>query len=211
MRRSLFNHFFFPSFCLHCQVKQPFYYPLCASCLQLVEILPQESSSQLITFDAPSPISSLISLLKKGKAPFLAAGIAAYMGLQYLRSDLPPPDWIVPVPQSLMRALQVGYNPSRLLANMLAPLLGAPVALLLKRRRQWFRQTKLDRERRYRLSVEQFAWNSHYSIAGKVLLLVDDLIGTGSTLRCCERRLLEGLPLRVIQMAAIADSSFKPA
>ena len=144
--------------------------------------------------------------LKSGKAPRLAEGLAGYMAIQYLKSDLPLPDIIAAVPQSLHRSLKVGYNPSLLLAQHLGKTLDRPVLELLKRKRQLFCQMKVDQERRYLLSVENFVWKKRLSIAEKTILLIDDIIGTGATLRACSQRLYEGLPLKVIKMACVRES-----
>lgn len=144
--------------------------------------------------------------LKSGKAPHLAKGLAGYMALQYLKKDLPLPDIIVPVPQSLHRSLQIGYNPSLLLAQHLGKILDRPVISLLKRKRQLVCQMKVDKERRYLLSVENFAWQKRIPIVEKTILLVDDVMGTGATLRACAQRLYEGFPLKIIKMACISES-----
>jgi competence protein ComFC len=143
--------------------------------------------------------------LKSGKAPRLAEGLAGYMALQYLKSDLPLPDLVVPVPQSLHRSLHVGYNPSLLLAQHLGKTLDRPVLQLLKRKRQLFCQMKVDTDQRYLLSAENFAWRKRVPIAEKTILLVDDIVGTGASLRACAQRLYEGFPLKIIKMACILE------
>jgi predicted amidophosphoribosyltransferase len=196
----------FPSQCWHCDDSTAFSHPLCESCLKLLDILPP--SNPLITFEGQGPAWTLIQALKSGKAPCLAKGLAGYMALQYLKNDLPLPDLIVPVPQSLFRSLQVGYNPSLLLAHHLGKTLDRPVIPLLKRKRQLVCQMRVDRERRYRLSVESFQWKKRVPIAEKTILLMDDIKGTGATLRACAQRLYEGFPLKIIQMACTQEMLF---
>lgn len=199
-----FLELIFPPFCWHCEEPSAFPHPLCDSCLKLLDVLP--SSTPLITFEGQGPAWTLIKALKSGKAPRLAQGLAGYMALQYLKSHLPLPDFIVPVPQSLPRALKVGYNPSLFLAEHLGKALDRPVVQLLKRKRQLVCQMRVDRERRYRLSVENFQWRKKIPIAEKTILLVDDVMGTGATLRACAQRLNEGFPLKIIPMACVLES-----
>jgi len=198
-----FLEIIFPPLCWHCNDPALFSRPLCESCLKLIDILPP--SNPLITFEGQGPAWTLIKALKSGKAPRLAEGLAGYMALQYLQNDLPLPDLIVPVPQSLFRSLQVGYNPSLLLAHHLGKILGRPVMPLLKRKRQLVCQMRVDREDRIRLSVENFQWNKRVPIAEKTILLLDDMKGTGATMRACAQRLYEGFPLKIIQMACIHE------
>lgn len=193
----------FPPFCWHCEDSAALSQPLCPSCVKLLDILPL--ADPIATFEGQGPAWTLVKALKSGKAPKLAQGLAGYMALQYLKNDLPLPDLIVPVPQSFHRSLQVGYNPSLLLAQHLGKILDRPVIQLLKRKRQLFCQMKVDREKRYRLSVENFQWRKRVPIAEKTILLVDDIVGTGATLRACAQRLYEGFPLKVIKMACVME------
>jgi ComF family protein len=201
-----FLEILFPPFCWHCEEAAVFPHPLCDSCVKLLDVLPP--SSPLATFEGQGPAWTLIKALKSGKAPRLAQGLAGYMVLQYLKNNFPLPDLIVPVPQSLPRALKVGYNPSLLLAQHLGKALDRPVVQLLKRKRQLVCQMRVDREHRYRLSAENFQWKKRISFAEKTLLLVDDVMGTGATLRACAQRLNEGFPLKIIQMACVQEGLF---
>ncbi len=194
----------FPPFCWHCDEPATLSQPLCSSCIKLLDILPP--ADPLVTFEGQGPAWTLIKALKSGKAPRLAGGLAGYMALHYLKSDLPLPDLIVPVPQALHRSLQVGYNPSLLLAQHLGKTLDLPVMQLLKRKRQLYCQMKVDRERRYLLSTENFQWKKRVPIAEKIILLVDDIVGTGATLRACTQRLYEGFPLKVIKMGCVIEN-----
>jgi ComF family protein len=193
----------FPPFCWHCDEPGTLSQPLCPSCVKLLDILPP--ADPLVTFEGQGPAWTLIKALKSGKAPRLAEGLAGYMAFQFLKSDLSLPDIIVPVPQSLHRSLQVGYNPSLLLAEHLGKTLDRPVIQLLKRKRQLFCQMKVDRDRRLFLSAENFAWKKQVSIAEKTILLVDDIVGTGATLRACAQRLYEGFPLKIIKMSCVTE------
>jgi competence protein ComFC len=194
----------FPPLCWHCEQSVSLAEPLCSSCVKFLDLLPK--AEPLITFEGQGPAWTLMKALKSGKAPHLAKGLAGYMALQYLKKDLPLPDIIVPVPQSLHRSLQIGYNPSLLLAQHLGKILDRPVISLLKRKRQLVCQMKVDKERRYLLSVENFAWQKRIPIVEKTILLVDDVMGTGATLRACAQRLYEGFPLKIIKMACISES-----
>lgn len=193
----------FPPQCWHCNAPET--HLLCESCRGLLDILPIDSSKPIATFEGQGPAWTLIKALKSGKAPKSAEGLAGYMALQYLKNNLPLPDLIVPVPQSLFRSLQVGYNPSLLLAIHLGKILNRPVFQLLKRKRQWIRQMNLDKERRYLLSVENFAWKKKVAIERKTILLVDDVMGTGATLRACAQRLYEGFPLKILKLGCVGQ------
>jgi ComF family protein len=156
-----------------------------------------------VTFEGEGPAWTLVKALKSGKAPGLAKGLAGYMAMQLLNSSHQIPDLIVPVPQSVFRSLQIGYNPAHLLAVHLGKILDRPVDSLLKRSLQLLRQTQLPADQRRRLSASQFHWRKRIALHEKTVLLVDDLIGTGATFRCCTQRLSEAFPLKIIKMAAV--------
>jgi len=189
----------FPPFCRHCDEPVPLSQPLCSSCVELLTFLPP--ADPLVTFEGQGPAWTLMKDLKSGKAPGLAKGLAGYMALHYLKNNFPLPDFIVPVPQSLHRSLQIGYNPSFLLAQHLGQTFDRPVLQLLKRKRQLYCQMNVDREKRLLLPAENFDWKKNVSIAEKTVLLVDDIVGTGATLRACAQRLYEGFPLKIIKTA----------
>ena len=197
--------FLFPPLCWHCNEPAPFSHSLCSACLAFLAPL-SSSSDPLITFEGEGPAWTLIQALRSGKAPHLAEGLAGYMALQLLHSHHPLPDFIIPVPQSLFRSLQIGYNPRYLLAHHLGKILNRPVLSLLKRSPQLLRQTQLPLDRRRLLSASHFQWRKPFPLHEKTILLVDDLIGTGATLRCCAQRLNEAFPLKIIKMAAVRQN-----
>jgi predicted amidophosphoribosyltransferase len=53
--------------------------------------------------------------------------------------------------------------------------------------------------------VENFQWKKQVPITEKTILLVDDILGTGATLRASAQRLYEGFPLKVIKMGCVAE------
>ena len=192
----------FPPLCWHCHDTAPLSNPLCSSCLAYLTPI-SHSLDPLVTFEGQGPAWTLIQALKSGKAPHLAQGLAGYMALQFLHSHHPLPDYIIPVPQSLFRSLQIGYNPAHLLAHHIGKALDRPVLSLLKRSPALLRQTQLPPDRRRILSASHFQWRKPFPLYEKTVLLVDDLIGTGATLRCCAQRLYEAFPLKIIKMAAV--------
>lgn len=193
--------FLFPPLCWHCDQPAKVGRPLCSTCLSYLTPLP--SSTDLVAFEGEGPAWTLVKALKSGKAPEAAKGLAGYMAVQLLNSHHAVPELIVPVPQSLFRALQIGYNPAELLAVHLGKILNRPVVKLLKRSHSLLDQMQLPPDRRRRLSASQFQWRKQVPLCEKTILLVDDLIGTGATLRCCAQRLSEAFPLKIIKMAAI--------
>jgi predicted amidophosphoribosyltransferase len=94
-----------------------------------------------------------------------------------------------------------GYNQSALIAQEIARLLERPCLDLLKKRSGDFPQTGLSREQRESLTSDAITWKKHHPISDKIVLLVDDVMTTGSTLRRCTETLQEAYPQAIYALA----------
>lgn len=123
--------------------------------------------------------------------------LAAYeRGLRTL-PDLPPPDALVPVPLHPRRLLLRGFNQSREIARLVARRHGLPIEQgALRRIRRTVPQMELAREARAENIRGAFRAEAPL-VEGKRLLLVDDIMTTGSTLEECARELLRAGAKRV--------------
>lgn len=101
------------------------------------------------------------------------------------------PELLVPVPQHARRARRRGFNHAALLAGALAGAApGARVVDALACTRETPPQKGLDRLSRERNLRGVYAVRRPGPIAGRRVLLVDDVVTTGATARACARLLL---------------------
>lgn len=121
---------------------------------------------------------------RRSVAPRLAAQMAAHAP-----EILAGADAIVPVPLHRARERQRGFNQ----ADDLARGLGLPVARALVRRRATRPQVELPAARRHGNVRDAFACargrRAGRAVAGRVVVLVDDVATTGATLEACARAL----------------------
>jgi ComF family protein len=110
-------------------------------------------------------------------------------------------DLIIPVPLHVKKFRMRGFNPSFLLVRDWATIAAMlndelpdiPVARDVLERRRWTEpQTGLGRKKRLTNVKNAFSVNDHSIIAGKRILLVDDVFTTGATANECAKVLLKG-------------------
>ena len=161
--------------------------PVCIACL----LSPPPWQHCCAALPYVPPWSGLISAYKyrgeAGLVRFLALQMKAHEGIQQLIEEA---DVLLPVPLSAQRLHQRGFNQSLLLARALSPRQTLPDALL--RLRDTPSQAGLQREERLHNLVHALACNprSFSTLQGRRVVLVDDVLTTGSTLRACTEALL---------------------
>jgi ComF family protein len=114
------------------------------------------------------------------------------------------PDLIIPVPLHPSKERSRGYNQSRMIADGLSSVLHIPVAAnQLIRLRSTGSQTKRNRYNRFENMKDVFHVPDPAALAGKHVLLVDDVITTGATLEACAIS-LSACSLGSLRIAAVA-------
>ena len=101
------------------------------------------------------------------------------------------PDLIVPVPTTLVRYLWRGTDLPGVLARRLAARFGIPWSRVLARRPFGARQVSRSKEERLMLPARTFWVRRPRRLAGKRVLLVDDVLTTGGTVLVCAQALLK--------------------
>jgi len=96
-------------------------------------------------------------------------------------------DIIVPVPLHPTRERERGFNQASLLAESLSAQISTPSKPLLERIRYTTTQTALDRAERMENLHNAFRLRKNADVRGLRVLLIDDVLTTGSTLSECAR------------------------
>lgn len=140
-----------------------------------------------VTFDAVA--RDLVHKLKYADRLDLAAPLARMMA-QAGGDVLPDADLLLPVPLHPFRLWRRRFNQAALLGRHLSRATGVPQRTdLLKRRRVTSSQTRLGKMERRENVAGAFALcgNAASVLAGRRVLLVDDVYTTGATLDACAR------------------------
>jgi ComF family protein len=178
-----------PSVCSHCGRIQPTAVPLCSLC--------QEEDDPPLTLTRAAaiytdPLRSAIHALKyEGKAE-LGAPLSRYLVAIFQR----PPwteltfsfDGCIPVPLHPKRYKERGYNQAALLASGFSKWVKIPLReRWLARSRETASQVTLSAEERRKNTADAFI--APPDVAGKRLLVIDDVTTTGATLTACAHAL----------------------
>lgn len=154
----------------------------------------QESPPVLRQMRAPwhyvEPLSSIIHRLKYDGYFALAGPLGSLMAEQWPRWAVPP-DLIMPIPLHKKRQRRRGYNQSALLARPLARTLGLTYTdQALRRTRHTVPQVGLGPEERAANVKNAFAADTEM-VAGRHILLIDDVLTTGATMSAAAETLLD--------------------
>lgn len=95
-------------------------------------------------------------------------------------------DLIVPVPLHRRRFAERGFNQAEKIGEIVSKYLGVPLQNVLKRKRATRQQAKLGRSERVDNMQDAFVLKNNI-VVGKNILLIDDVLTTGSTLFECAK------------------------
>ncbi len=154
----------------------------------------------LYTYD--DPLREAIIKLKYGRQRRLAAPLGVLFTAA-LPAHVHACDVIQPVPLHHSRMQERGFNQSFLLAQAVASALGKPVSTHLERVRPTMQQVGLNQSAREANVRGAFVWPAGVQVPNTVLL-IDDVLTTGSTLWECARA-LRAAGVREVHALALAS------
>lgn len=158
---------------------------LCAGCLSAPS--PVDRWRAALAYEGP--VAELIGRFKYQDGTMLAPVLAEWMR-QAGAELFDGADLLLPVPLHWRRLLGRRYNQAGLLASRLGALVGLPVRMdLLRRTRHTTPQARMSRAARRRNVRGLFAVPKQrkQALAGRCVVLIDDVHTTGSTLEACAR------------------------
>jgi len=155
--------------------------------------LPLQAGAAMLQFGKGGRTQRLIHRIKYEGRKELALELGRWYG-HVLReaSVFATAEVIVPVPLHPRKKLQRGFNQSSWYARGLGERLEVPLLEDgLVRTRHTVSQTRKSRLERFQNVAEAFAPGRTDALAGKHVLLVDDVLTTGATLEACGLQLLK--------------------
>ena len=165
---------------------------LCGACLAQPPVIARSRAA--VAYDDLS--RGLAIRLKHGRKVAIARTMARYMG-PLVERDSPRP-MLVPVPLHRIRLWRRGFNQSALVARELSRRLEIemdPFALCRVKRTPPLKG--MSRDQRHKAVAGAFRVPDKAAVAGRTVILVDDVLTTGSTAEACARALKRAGAARV--------------
>ncbi|MCS6917023.1 MAG: ComF family protein [Chitinophagales bacterium] len=155
--------------------------------------VPLRRATAFCYFQKGSRLQRLIHQLKYEGRTDIGRYLGKLYGLELLQSaEFQQVDLLLPVPLHRSRLLQRGYNQADCICQGMAEALQKPWSdQVLIRRQATDSQTRKNRFERWENVADVFAVARPAAVAGKHLLLIDDVITTGSTLEAAAHSLLQ--------------------
>ena len=197
-RKDRILDFFFPPRCAFCgAILEESGDGVCSVCRK---VLPRAAETErkcdfVRAYTAPfyyeEPVRQGMLAYKFRNAPSRGKVFGRMIGEDLLRRGIDGFDLISWVPLSAKRHRRRGYDQARLLAEAAAEVLGTAAVPLLRKARDVSPQSRLRTPEERRANISGcYVVRSADAVRGKRILLIDDIITTGSTLSECARMLL---------------------
>ena len=170
-------------------------------------IVPIERATAYFYYEKGAPYASILHDIKYRSTPLMGRWLTARavrdMGDSHFFDGI---DAVTAVPLHRSKLAKRGYNQSEYLARGIADALGVPYVEALRAIRSHSTQTHKGAMERWQNIQGNYVLNKRNAspLTGKHILLVDDVITTGSTLTVCASQLLQipGVSVSLFTLAA---------
>lgn len=194
--------------CVHCRIQLPYLNLPSLNENMITKMFwgrfPVETAFSLLYFRKNTIVQELLHELKYRSRKDVAEEFGEEIGHSWLRLQQQPVfDIVVPVPMHRSKYKTRGYNQAELIAAAIARVTGRPMVKdLIKKPSRSESQTKKGRLERWNSAEQQFVHNGKPHLPG--ILLVDDVITTGSTIEACAQIIARAQPNSRISVATLA-------
>jgi len=193
---------FSPSVCSICAIKPSRYpSPLCDHCEELIlsgQVPPPQSTTHIkkiwtCRFYENILIKCIHQFKYRGKTRMI--NTFEKMFEKVLSKDIlfrHSIDLIIPVPLHKKRRRRRGYNQSEIIAKHLSKVYCLPMSSqILIKTKNTVPQMKLSKKLRIKNLTDSFSSKNIHILKNKNIMLVDDVITTGTTLNTCAKKLIK--------------------
>ncbi len=172
---------------------------LCKSCISKIRFCPEsfilslnDKSFEYYSLAYYSNIVTELILRLKYKSDFDCSYALADMMSEFIEKKGDTIDLVTFVPATKTAIRKRGYNQSQLLAKRIGKNLKINVKGCLNKTQETKDQIGLNAEMRWQNILGSYSLKNNCNIKQKKILLIDDVITTGSTTYCCAEELIKG-------------------
>lgn len=197
----------FPSGCVYCgRLTDDRTHGLCGECYNSLPIYLKQTGYTRYIFEYDKKMARILKKVKYGGKPGAIKMLGGLLGSLLAEEELNP-DLVVFVPMHKMELGKRGYNQSEIAARKVAGILGVPCrAKALIKTKATNRQAELNRSARAKNLSGVFEANSTL-VKDRKILLIDDIITTGSTIEECKSTLIAA-GASCVEAAVIAHTPY---
>lgn len=209
---NIISDFIFPNICFYCRDFVDTKQTLCDGCLETVcaivsktvYVTPKYPVKVFAISDYKDPIRSLI--LSKGYSDIVTSRRLGELIWDMTNIRNVDFDFIIPIPLHWSRFATRGFNQAQAIASVISKKSGKKMIKILKRKKMTKRQSGLTSKKRLENLTDAFSLcvkgDDCSAYKGKSLLIVDDLMTTGSTIKVAAKKLIALKPKSI--SAAVA-------
>jgi len=167
-----------------------------------------ENATSLLVFEKDSLVQNLIHNLKYRGREEIGKELGIWLGHELCQySDYQNIDTIIPVPLHPKRLRERGFNQVEKFGREIAKKLDAEyIDFVLKKKSYNKKQSKNSKLTRWMNTSETFTTDNTSLLIDKHILLIDDIVTTGSTIEACINVLkaIPGIKISIATMAITA-------
>lgn len=175
----------------------------------LIGIFPVEHATAMLHYSKGNTVQHLIHAMKFHGRSELCKIMGRQLGLDLMGSGrFDDVELLLPVPLHWRRQLSRGYNQSELLCRGMAEVMHRPISIGDFVRCKYTRkQSRQSKERRDTNVKGAFCVKHPQKLEGRHVLLVDDVMTTGATLKACIEALstVPGIRISVAALSKAGD------
>jgi ComF family protein len=202
------GEYLFPEYCLGCSKEGEVVCSLCTEILLTLEAPSGLGDHRALWWYAEAALPALLlKAWKYGYRPQLASFFEPSIE-SFLKKE---EDWfkkidgVIGVPLHPHRYAERGFNQADQISGLVGKVLQVPALHAVKRVRKTLSQAKLSKSERQKNVSEAFALTPNTDVAGRTLLVVDDVYTTGATMREVGTVLLSGGAKSVLYFTLFKD------